>query len=177
MLPWSPWRNTSHEGRTIRNSFIVFKFPCVSMILCRGLANCDKNDWSELYTINKHSQISAYQRTCSSDEQSRILWWVTLLCHVDYILRVRKDHIPNSCNTRGGREGGRGGVGGWVLCVGCSVKTAKRRLFYSSTLDISHKQPNEATKERRAKSSLVQGKIAHLTVTHLKKCSLCATTP
>ena len=63
---------------------------------------------------------------------SRILCWFILLCHVGWILRVRRDHIPNSCNTRQrGREGQICGLVGGTVTWKLPEKKVILFLHYS----------------------------------------------
>lgn len=122
---------------------------CVSSprapILCRGLEVLMKTIRMNR-TINEHGEINAYQKDAQQwwAVHPAHLWWVTLLCHVDYILRVRKDRIPNSCNTRGGR-GGRSG--GRIVCSGWDVvwKLPKEGYF---TLAFKIIQINKQSDQR-----------------------------
>lgn len=75
-----------------------------------------------------------------------------MLDHVDYISRVRKDHIPNSCNTSGA-EGG-----GWLLWVGVySAKLPIKKGYFIPAVKIVHiKSQMKQEKSDELKSSLAR---------------------
>lgn len=144
MLHWSPWRKKANEGHTTRNSIIVFKLPRAAMFVSRI-----SKLWRKMIRVNcpiDVSEISGYQRTWKQ-------WWASpahfaLPCGL-YILRVRRDHIPNSCNTRGGKKRG------WVVFGGCLgwwdvVWKLPKEGYFILVLKIIHvKQPNWSDKRTR----------------------------